>query len=81
MRFMSDPSILLSSEDRELLLDVRDLLEEVIETLEITSDEEAMEAIREAEADIETGKVRDYEDFKKELIDAGELPPQSDEDF
>jgi len=57
---------LLTDEDRELL-------EELLETLEILADRELMEAIEEAEEDIKEGRVRDYEDFIKELKEAGEM--------
>ena len=60
-------STLLTDEDRALLLKVSNLLEEIIETLEILEDEDAMKAIEEAEGDVKTGRLRDYNDFLKEL--------------
>ena len=41
--------MLLTDEDRALLLKVSNLLEEIIETFEILEDEEAMKSIKEAE--------------------------------
>ena len=41
--------------------------ESLIETLEILSDPEMMEAIRQGEIDIEKGDVIDWEDFKRTL--------------
>ena len=51
---------ILTDEDRKLLLRVSRLLEEVLETLEITSDRETVKAIREAEEDVKAGRVRRY---------------------
>ncbi len=62
---------LLTDEDRELLRRTNELLEELLETLEILADKELMEAIKEAEEDIEEGGIRDYEDFIRELGEAG----------
>jgi len=64
---------LLTDEDRELLRRTNELLEELLETLEILADKELMEAIKEAEEDIKKGRVRDYEDFIRELGEAGEI--------
>ncbi|HDI01251.1 MAG TPA: hypothetical protein ENF78_02360 [Candidatus Bathyarchaeota archaeon] len=63
---------LLTDEDRELLRRVHALLEEVLETLEILADKELMKALKEAEEDVRAGRVRDYEEFIKELREAGE---------
>jgi len=66
-------NVLLTEEDRALLLKVSGLLEEIIETLEILEDEEAMKSIREAEEDVKAGRVRGYRDFLKELKESGEI--------
>ena len=66
-------NVLLTEEDRALLLKVSSLLEEIIETLEILEDEEAMKSIREAEEDVKAGRVRGYRDFLKELKESGEI--------
>jgi len=65
--------MLLTDEDRALLLKVSNLLEELIETFEILEDEEAMKSIKEAEEDVKAGRVRDYDEFLKELKKAGEI--------
>ncbi|MCD6593622.1 hypothetical protein J7L00_06035 [Candidatus Bathyarchaeota archaeon] len=65
--------MLLTDEDRALLLKVSNLPEELIETLEVLEDEEIMKSIKEAEEDIEAGRVRDYDEFLKELKKAGEI--------
>ena len=66
-------NVLLTDEDRALLLKVSGLLEELIETLEILEDEEAMKSIREAEEDVKAGRVRGYREFLKELKESGEI--------
>ena len=38
----------------------KELLEELLETMDILADEETLHAIREAESDIREGKVRDF---------------------
>ena len=70
---MSASGVLLTDEDRALLLKVSDLLEEVIETLDILKDEDAMRSIREAEKDVKAGRVRGYEEFIAELRKSGEI--------
>jgi len=66
-------NVLLTEEDRALLLKVSSLLEELIETLEILEDEEAMKSIGEAEEDVKAGRVRGYGEFLKELKESGEI--------
>jgi PHD/YefM family antitoxin component YafN of YafNO toxin-antitoxin module len=70
---MSRSIVLLTDEDRALLLRVSSLLEELIETLDIMENEDAMKSIREAEKDVKAGRVRDYSDFLKELKESGEI--------
>jgi len=70
---MSSSSVLLTDEDRALLSKVSSLLEEIIETLDISEDENAMKSIREAEGDVKGGRVRDYNEFLKELKESGEI--------
>jgi len=65
--------MLLTDEDRALLLKVSNLLEELIETFEILGDEEAMKSIKEAEDDVKAGRVRDYDEFIRELKKSGEI--------
>ena len=55
--------MLLTDEDRALLLRVSNLLEELIETLEVLEDEETLKSIKEAEEDVRAGRVRDYDEF------------------
>ena len=64
---------ILTDEDRKLLLRVNQLLEEVLETLEVMSDKETAEAIREAEEDVKAGRIRGYDEFVEELRRSGEI--------
>jgi len=66
-------SVLLTDEDRALLLKINTLLEELIETLEILEDENTMKAIKEAEEDVKAGRVRSYNEFIKELKESGQI--------
>ena len=66
-------SVLLTDEDRALLLKVSNLLEEIVETFNILEDEEMMASIKQAEKDAKTGKVRDYDEFLSELKQAGKI--------
>ncbi|MGQ9597669.1 MAG: hypothetical protein ACUVQY_08605 [Thermoproteota archaeon] len=70
---MSGSSFLLTDDDRALLLKVSSLLEEIIETLDILEDEDAMKSIKKAEEDVKAGRVRSYNDFLKELKKSGEI--------
>lgn len=65
--------VLLSDEDRALLLKVSSLLEELVETFSILEDKEAMSCLKKAEADVKAGRVRDYDVFLKELRQTGEI--------
>jgi len=64
---MSGSSVLLTDEDRALLLKVSSLLEEIVETLNILENEDAMKSIKEAEEDVKAGRVRGYNEFVEEL--------------
>ena len=66
-------SVLLTDEDRALLLKINTLLEELIETLEILEDENTMKAIKEAEGDVKAGRVRSYNEFVEELKESGQI--------
>jgi len=66
-------SVLISAEDRALLAKVSGLLEEITETVNIHNDKEAIANLKEAKADVKAGRVRDYDDFLKELRQTGEI--------
>jgi len=65
--------VLITNEDRALLLKVSSLLEEIIETLDILENEDAMKSIKEAEEDVKAGRVRSHNEFLKELKKSGEI--------
>ena len=71
--FMSRGGVLLTDEDRALLLKVYSLLEEIIETLDILEDEETMKRVEEALEDVRAGRVRSYDEFIEELRKSGEI--------
>ena len=70
---VSGSRVLLTDEDRALLLKVSSLLEEIIETFDILEDEDAMKSVREAEEDVKAGRIRGYNEFIKELRESGEV--------
>jgi hypothetical protein len=69
---MPGSNVLLTDEDRALLLKATGLLEGIIEPLEILEDEDIMKSIKEAEEDVKAGRARGYNDFLKELKQSGE---------
>ena len=66
-------SVLLTAEDKALLMKVSNLLEEIVETFNILEDKEAMASIKRAEKDVQANRVRDYDDFIAELKQSGEI--------
>jgi len=65
--------VVLDREQVELLKRTRDLLDELIETLDITEDQTMMDAIKEGERDVEAGRTRKYSEFIEELKDSNEI--------
>jgi hypothetical protein len=65
--------VLLTDNDRALLVKVSSLLEEVVETFSILEDKKAMSCLKQAEKDVKAGRVRDYDEFLRELKEAGEI--------
>lgn len=66
-------TVILDREQVELLKRTRDLLEELIETLDIVADQTLMDAIKEGEKDVEAGRTRKYNEFIEELRDSNEI--------
>jgi len=64
---MSEAVSVFDKNALELLFQTRNLLGEVLETLDILADEDLMKAIRESEDEIERGDTRELKDFVKEL--------------
>ena len=58
---------MLTEEEVQKLREVRDILEEVVETLDLLLDKEALKKLEEAEQDIKEGKIRKWEEFIKEI--------------
>jgi hypothetical protein len=65
--------VFITDEDRALLIKVNGLLEKLVETFNILADKDAMISLKGAEADVKAGRVRDYDDFLKELKQTGEI--------
>lgn len=59
--------IVLSKEDRKLLLDTRKLLEELLETLDILSNPEEIKALEQSEKEMREGKLISLDDLVHEL--------------
>ena len=66
-------TVILDREQVELLMRTRDLLEELIETLDIVADQTLMDAIKEGEKDAEASQTREYDEFIEELRDSSEI--------
>lgn len=63
----------MTDNDRVLLVKVSSLLEEIVETFSILEDRKAMSCLKQAEKDVKAGRVRDYDEFLRELKKAGEI--------
>jgi len=59
--------IVLSEEDRRLLLETRRLLDELLETLDILSKPEELKALKESEKEMKEGKLTPLDDLIHEL--------------
>lgn len=66
------PHVLITDEDRTLLTKVSSLLEELVETINVLEDPEAMKAMKEAAKDVKTKKTRNYDEFLAELKQTGD---------
>ena len=58
---------MLTEEEIQKLREVHDILEEVVETLDLLLDKEALKKLEEAEQDIKEGKIRKWKEFIKEI--------------
>lgn len=58
---------LLTEEDVRKLLEFRNMLEEIIETIDLLLNPEALEGLREAEEDVKEGRIRDWGEFIREI--------------
>lgn len=64
---------LLEPRDRKLLLETRDLIDELLETIDIMSNPEEMAGIREAENELKEGKGRPLSELEDEPKKEGEI--------
>jgi len=55
--------VLFEEDTIHTLVQTRDLLEEILETLDIMADEESMKKISMAEKDAKEGRTRDFDEF------------------
>ena len=60
-------TITLDKEVVERITQTRDLLEELLETIDVITDEELMLAIEEAEEEAKRGETRALKEFAREL--------------
>jgi hypothetical protein len=64
---------LLSPQEKKLLLETQDILEELLETEQVLEDETLMKSIRTSQRDLQVGKVYTIERLKKQLRKEGKL--------
>lgn len=64
---MHSEILALDKESIEIIKKTKELLDELIETIDILGDEKAMKKINEAEKDEKEGRVRDFNEFLKEI--------------
>ncbi|GBC71198.1 hypothetical protein HRbin02_00977 [Candidatus Calditenuaceae archaeon HR02] len=67
------PRVMLDERQIELLRRARDLIDELLETLEVASDAELMQGIKEAEEDIGASRIRGYDEMIKKLKEVREI--------
>jgi PHD/YefM family antitoxin component YafN of YafNO toxin-antitoxin module len=70
---MKTSSMLLSEGDRKLIGATKKLMDELIETLDVMSSPEELEAIRESLSQVREGKVTSWDDYKRDLKTKGKL--------
>jgi hypothetical protein len=64
---------ILRKQELELLTRTKDILEEILESVEIASDKTALKSLREGLRDMKAGRTRPYKDLAKELRRSHEL--------
>jgi hypothetical protein len=67
MAKMEESISILNSKDRKLLLETRNLIEELLETLDAMSNPDEVARIKEAELEIRDGKGRPLSELENEL--------------
>jgi hypothetical protein len=66
---------MLSAQERKLLSETRDILEELLETEEVLRDKRLMKSIRDSREDARTGRLYTIEELKRKLRREGRLWP------
>ena len=64
---------ILSAQERKLLSETRDILEELLETEEVLRDKALMKSIRDSQEDVKTGRLYTFEQLKRRLRREGKL--------
>ena len=64
---------ILKKKELKLLLDTRNILEEILETLEIAGDARTVKALQEGLRDMKAGRVRSYREFTRQLRGSHDL--------
>ncbi len=70
---MTASRALLSEGDRQLIGATKKLMDELIETLDVMSSPEELEAIRESLRQVREGEVTSWDDYKRDLKAKGKL--------
>ncbi len=60
-------TLILSKRDRQLLLETKRLLEEILETEEILADKKLMFRLKKSDEDVEAGQILTLDELKNEL--------------
>jgi hypothetical protein len=68
-----DGYLLLSTQERKLLSQTRDILEELLETEEVLRDRALMKSIKDSQRDVKAGRLYRIEELKKQLRGEGKL--------
>ena len=64
---------MLSAQERKLLLETRDILEELLETEEVLRDRALMKPIKDSQEDVKRGRLYSLEELKSKLRREGKL--------
>ena len=77
MQSPTKPASAFDENTIKLIVQTRDLLDELLETLDILSSPESLQKIERAEKEVEEGKVKSFDAFLAEYRDKSELLHQS----
>ena len=65
--------LLLYVQERKLLLETRNILEELLETVEVLRDKALMKSVKDSQRDVKRGRLCTVEQLKKQLRGEGRL--------